>query len=99
MVGKDRPFKAPSGTDFTLANGLKVSYWYRPELPLMNLTTVVDYGADHDPATKAGRASLVADMLSSGSGSRNAKQFGDSLISTRRKCLRLGRANSHIGER
>ncbi len=79
VVGKDRPFKAPSGTDFTLANGLKVSYWYRPELPLMNLTTVVDYGADHDPATKAGRASLVADMLTSGSGSRNAKQFEDAL--------------------
>jgi zinc protease len=82
----ERPATAASGafnfqqpTELTLANGLKLLYWQRPELPLSSVSIRFDRGADSDPAEKAGRASLAAAMLDEGAGNRSAEEFSDAL--------------------
>ena len=65
-------------TTFTLPNGLKVSYWYRPQLPLMTLTTLIRSGSDFDPALgKAGVADLTTEMLDQGAAGMSATDFSN----------------------
>ena len=75
----DVAFKAPLPATFTLSNGIKVSYWRRPELPLMSVDAVFQGGSSVDPKGKAGAASLAAQMLSQGEGSLDAEAFDNSL--------------------
>jgi predicted Zn-dependent peptidase len=83
----DRPVLAASSafqpqlpTEFKLSNGIKVSYWNRPELPLMTVAAQFKGGADQNAASKAGLAELTADMLTQGgAGSLDAKGFSKAL--------------------
>ena len=78
-LGTPKPFNPQQPTSFTLSNGIRVQYWYRPELPLMSMTTAFALGADIDDSANQGLASLTADMLSQGSGSYTAESFEDAL--------------------
>jgi predicted Zn-dependent peptidase len=77
-ISPERPFTPPLPTEFTVG-ATKVFYWHRPELPLMSMTTVFPIGAMIDPAEKAGRSAMMAEMLDEGAGSRNAKEFENAL--------------------
>ncbi len=73
-------FQPQLPTEFKLSNGMKVSYWNRPELPLMTVAAQFAGGADQDAAAKSGQAEMTADMLSQGgAGSLDAKGFSKAL--------------------
>lgn len=74
-----KPFSAQAPTVFRLANGLKVEFWQRPNVPLMALSLRTSNGADADPATNAGLARLTAAMLAEGAGPRTSKEFQNAL--------------------
>ncbi|MCC6229548.1 MAG: insulinase family protein [Phycisphaerales bacterium] len=63
---KPAGFTPPAPTKFTLSNGLKVELWQRPDLPLVTAAVVFHDGKMLDPADRAGRASIVAEMLGEG---------------------------------
>jgi len=78
LEGSDE-FKPLMPETFTLSNGIKVYHWHRTELPLVAVTMMFPYGTTSDPAGKAGLATLTADMLDEGAGSRGAVEFADAL--------------------
>lgn len=65
---------------FTLSNGIKVSYWNRPELPLMTVGAQFVGGSDQDGPDKTGNAAMTAEMLSQGgAGNLDAQAFSKAL--------------------
>lgn len=77
--GPPRPYRFPQVTRRTLANGLRVLIAENHNAPLVAARTLVRSGADHDDAQNAGLASLVADLLDEGAGSRNAIQLAEDI--------------------
>ncbi len=67
-----RPYRFPHITRTTLPNGLRVLVAENRNAPLVSLRALVRSGADHDTAHSAGLASIVADMLDEGAGTRDA---------------------------
>jgi predicted Zn-dependent peptidase len=68
-------FTPAAPTRFTLANGIPVMLWNRPELPLVSmLVQFAPAGALTQPAT-AGLPELTAQMLSEGTGSLDSVAF------------------------
>ncbi len=78
-IGEMQAFNFPLPTSFTLANGIKVFYWRKSDLPLITLAARFNRGAAADPSSKAGRMNLMADMLDESAGNRNASQFSDAV--------------------
>ena len=74
-----RPFTPLIPETFKLNNGVTVHHWKRSELPLVELTMLLPFGAASDPPVKAGLATLTADMLDEGAGRRSAIEFADAL--------------------
>jgi predicted Zn-dependent peptidase len=79
VLGPSKAFAAPAPNIFHLANGLKVEFWQRPNVPLMAVSLRTSRGADADSAAKGGLAGLTAEMLSQGAGTRDAKAFEQAL--------------------
>ncbi|MBC7773066.1 MAG: insulinase family protein [Pyrinomonadaceae bacterium] len=69
------PFSAPTPTNFTLSNGMKVMLWTRKDLPLVAMNLLVTSKASLDPAGKEGVHELAAQMLSEGAGDLDALAF------------------------
>jgi zinc protease len=78
-LGTDKDFALPTPTELTLANGSKLLYFHRPELPLMSISAMFVAGAASDPAAKAGLASMTTEMLSQGAGNLKADPFNQAL--------------------
>ncbi|HXG57824.1 MAG TPA: pitrilysin family protein, partial [Thermoanaerobaculia bacterium] len=74
-----RPYHFPHVTRATLANGLRVLVAENHNAPLVSLRALVRSGADHDAAELAGLASLTADMLDEGAGSRDAIRLAEDI--------------------
>ena len=72
-----RPYHFPSITRTTLPNGLRVLVAENRNAPLVSLRALVRSGADHDTAETAGLASLTAELLDEGAGSRDAMQIAE----------------------
>jgi len=72
-----RPYHFPHITRTTLPNGLRILVAENHNAPLVSLRALVRSGADHDTAQTAGLASIVADMLDEGAGSRDAIQLAE----------------------
>jgi len=73
-------FAAQMPEEMTLSNGMKVSYWNRPTLPLMSVGALFSGGADQDATGKDGMAALTAAMLDQGgAGSLDAQGFSKAL--------------------
>ena len=79
QVGPAKSFAPQQPVSFSLVNGMKVFYWYRPALPLATVTTQFVGGTQNDPLGKEGLAFLTAQMLSQGTGSMDSKGFEDAL--------------------
>lgn len=71
----------PRPLETTLANGLRVIVVEKPGLPIVTATVVAPAGAVHDPAGKAGTASLAADLLTKGTKTRSAEQIAQQIES------------------
>ena len=69
----------PTATKATLKNGLSVIVMPTPRLPLVDFRLVVRAGSVDDPAGREGLASLTADLLTQGAGSRNAGQIAEDI--------------------
>jgi predicted Zn-dependent peptidase len=69
----------PAAATRTLSNGLNVRIMGVHKVPTVHLELVVRTGTSGDPAQKFGLASLTADMLDEGAGSRNALGIADAV--------------------
>lgn len=76
-AGPVRPFTVQQPQEFTLTNGLRVSFLERKRAPLVDVIAVVDAGASVDPAGKPGIASFTSSMLTEGAGDLDAIAFSD----------------------
>jgi len=65
----------PAPQEFTLANGLRVITVEKHGLPLLTATLAAAGGGAADPADRAGRASLTADLMTKGTKTRSATQI------------------------
>ncbi len=78
-AGRARIPTLPAPQSFVLANGLKVLYLQRPNLPIVSAQLVVDAGrAAGDPALP-GVSDFTAAMLEEGTASRTSQQLSDEL--------------------
>jgi len=69
----------PPATRATLKSGLAVVIVPTPRLPLVDFRLVVRAGSVNDPDGKEGLASLTADLLTQGAGSRTAVQIAEDI--------------------
>jgi zinc protease len=72
-----RPYHFPHITRTTLPNGLRVLVAENRNAPLVSLRALVRSGADHDVNRTAGLASITADMLDEGAGTRDAIRLAE----------------------
>jgi zinc protease len=78
-VGPPPSFSMAAVQQFVLSNGLKVVLLEKHQVPLVQVNLVIRSGAAYDPAGRTGVASMVAQMLTDGSGSRDALAFADAI--------------------
>ncbi|RYZ40816.1 MAG: insulinase family protein [Myxococcaceae bacterium] len=69
----------PAATTVTLKNGTRLLLVEKRDLPLVSFSAWLRGGAVTDPAGKDGLASLTAQLLQKGAGSRDAQQFADAV--------------------
>ncbi|HKR63907.1 MAG TPA: pitrilysin family protein [Thermoanaerobaculia bacterium] len=74
-----RPYHFPHITRHTIDNGLRVLVAENHNAPLVSFRALVRSGADHDTAQTAGLASITADMLDEGAGSRDAIRLAEDI--------------------
>lgn len=67
-----KPLTLPAIAERTLPNGLRVVIVEQHELPLVDISLVIRTGAEADPKGKAGLATLTANLLDEGAGTRDA---------------------------
>jgi predicted Zn-dependent peptidase len=77
--GPPRPYHFPEVTRETLANGLEILVAENHNAPLVAVRALVCSGADHDTAELAGLASMTAELLDEGAGSRDAIRLAEDL--------------------
>lgn len=81
-VGKPAPKVAlPAIQKAELQNGLNVWLVEHHELPTVALNLVIQAGADHDPLTMPGLASLTADMIDEATKTKDALQISEAIES------------------
>jgi predicted Zn-dependent peptidase len=78
-VGPTPSLKLPPLETRTLSNGLQVRIMGVHKVPTVHLELAVKGGVATDPQRKFGVASLMADMLDEGAGSRNALEIADAV--------------------
>lgn len=69
----------PVPTRFELSNGTRVLVVERHTVPLVAMVVAWPFGALEDPGDRPGMASLCADMLDEGAGSRGPLELADAL--------------------
>lgn len=74
-----RPMHLPRPQPHRLTNGLDVYIVERPTLPTVDVRLVVRTGADHDDPARAGRASMVAELVDEGADGRSALAIADEI--------------------
>ena len=78
-IGPAPTLKLPPLETRTLSNGLQVRVMGVHKVPTVHLALTIRTGVTADPAGKAGVASLTADMLDEGAGSRSALEIADAI--------------------
>lgn len=79
LPSEPRPYHFPHIARTTLPNGLRVLVAENHNAPLVSVRGLVRSGADHDDADHAGLASIVADLLDEGAGTRDAIRLAEDL--------------------
>jgi zinc protease len=72
-------FTMPPLQRFTLSNGLPVMLVEKHGVPIVQVNLVARAGSVLDPAGKVGLASVAADMMDEGAGSRSALELADAV--------------------
>ena len=76
-LGTAEALKLPNMVEKTLPNGLKLVVVEQHEMPLVDIALVIRTGAEADPVGKGGLATLTANMLDEGAGTRDALGIAD----------------------
>ncbi|HJW95587.1 MAG TPA: pitrilysin family protein [Thermoanaerobaculia bacterium] len=79
LPGSPRPYHFPHVTRATLDNGLRVLVAQNHNAPLVSMRALIRSGADHDAPQVAGLASIVADLLDEGAGSRDGIRLAEDI--------------------
>lgn len=77
--GPPRPYHFPHVARRTLSNGLRLLVAENHNAPLVSMRTLVRSGADYDTPELAGLASLTAELLDEGAGTRDAIRLAEDL--------------------
>ncbi len=77
LPSEPRPYNFPHIARATLPNGLRILVAENHNAPLVSIRGLVRSGADHDDANTAGLASVTADLLDEGAGSRDAIKLAE----------------------
>ena len=77
--GAPRPYHFPHVVRRTLDNGLRLLVAENHNAPLVSMRTLLRSGADYDTPELAGLASLTAELLDEGAGSRDAVRLAEDL--------------------
>lgn len=75
----ERPVEFPAFQEMTLPNGLQMIVVEHFGQPVVSLNLYVRGGQAVDPAVQAGRASLVADLLTKGTTTRSAQEIAETI--------------------
>lgn len=75
----EKPVAFPEYHERTLRNGVRIIVVENHEMPVVSLNLAIVSGAKHDPAGKAGTASMVAAVLNKGTSTRTADQIAESI--------------------
>lgn len=78
-LGPPAALKLPPIQRFALSNGMPVVLMEKHNVPLVQINLIVNGGSAMDPSGKNGLASLMADMMDEGAGTRNALQLADAI--------------------
>jgi len=78
-LGPPPSLRLPPIRHLALSNGIKVLLMEKHAVPLVQVDLVIRAGALMDPEGKTGLASMTADMLTEGAGSRNSLEFADAI--------------------
>jgi predicted Zn-dependent peptidase len=78
-IGPAPVLKLPAIEKRTLSNGLQVQVMGMHKVPTVHVELAIRTGSGLDPAGKFGLASLAADMLDEGAGSRSALDISDAI--------------------
>lgn len=78
-LGPPAALKLPPIQRFALSNGIPVVLMEKHNVPLVQVNLLINSGSAMDPAGKSGLASLTADMMDEGAGTRNALQLADAI--------------------
>src|SRR5688500_62337 len=79
LPSEPRPYNFPHIARETLPNGLRILVAENHNAPLVSIRGLVRSGADHDDANTAGLASVTADLLDEGAGSRDAIRIAEDI--------------------
>ena len=74
-----RPFNFPDVERVTFDNGMRVLIARTTNAPLVTVRAIVRSGAAHDPANRAGLASLTANLVDEGAANRKAVDLAEAL--------------------
>jgi zinc protease len=75
----ERPIAFPPFQEFRLANGLEVIHVRHEVQPIANVSLYLRVGGADDPAERAGRAGMAADLLTQGTTTRTAEQISEAI--------------------
>lgn len=78
-LGPAPTLSLPPISERTLANGLRVIYMPKHNVPLVQVNLVVKVGSVADPDNRPGLASMVAAMLDEGAGGRSALELAEEI--------------------
>jgi predicted Zn-dependent peptidase len=76
-LGAPPALRVPAVQETTLRNGLRLAVVEMHEVPVADLTLIVDAGSVRDPADLPGLATFTANMLDEGAGRRSALELAD----------------------
>lgn len=79
VLGAPRVFEPPAPEIVKLPNGMTLWLLERHTLPLVAVSVALPVGSADDPSGKEGLASITADMLDEGAGSRSAIEVSTAL--------------------
>jgi zinc protease len=79
MAGPARALTLPAPQSFALANGMKVLFLQRPNLPIISAQLVVDAGRAAGDPSLPGVSDFTAAMLEEGTASRTSRQISDEM--------------------
>jgi zinc protease len=75
----EQPIEFPAFSEFRLANGLEVIHVPHHVLPIANLTLYLRAGGADDPAERAGRTMMAAELLRQGTRTRTAEEISEAI--------------------